>query len=195
MKDLRLDLFAVGFKFVDVSEALAQLDSLLRRDCPVNSSLDFRDRRFAAGVYKRRDIKGFARMIEDITGNRTCRLSKNITENVIKLQVGDSQAVLCTVLFAGEHIGELEAVAHQVTKLADFGGRDKTWFYHIAHEQVSDPFGILAVGLIALLRFGIFGMGQSDKTGLFKDVKNRDPVLASGFHTDFSTGIFGKPGS
>ena len=102
---------------------------------------------------------------------------------------------MCTVLFAGEHIGEFEAVAHQVTELADFRRRDKTRFYHVAHEQVADPFCILAVGLIALLWLSIFGMGQGDKTGLFKDIKNRDPVLASRFHTDFGTGIFGKPGS
>ena len=82
----------MGFKFVDVNEALAEFDSLFGRDCPINSSLDFRDRRFAARVYKRRDIKGFARMVEDITGDRTCRLSKNITENIIKFQVGNSQA-------------------------------------------------------------------------------------------------------
>ena len=59
-------------------------------------------------------------MFQDIVGNGTCRLSKDITENIIKFQVGNSQAVLCTVLFAGEHIGELEAIAHQVSKLADF---------------------------------------------------------------------------
>ncbi len=97
--------------------------------------------------------------------------------------------------FAGEHIGKLGAVAPQASQLADFRGRDKTRFYHIVHEQVSDPFGILAVSLIALLRLCIFGMGQGDKTGLFKDIKNRDPVLAGRFHADLGTGIFGKPGS
>src|SRR5699024_7118178 len=124
------------------------------------------------------DIKGFAWMFQDIVGNGTCRLSKNVTKDIIKLQIGDGQAVLCTVLFPGEHVGELEAVAHQVSQLADFRRRDKTWFYHVAHEQIADPFGILVVGLIAFLWLRIFGMSQSDKTGLFEDVKNRDPVLA-----------------
>ena len=87
----------MGFKFIDVGKTLAKLDSLFGRDRPVNGSLDFRDRCFAAGVYKRRDIKGFTGMVEDITGDRTCRLSKNITENVIKFQVGNRQAVLCAV--------------------------------------------------------------------------------------------------
>lgn len=185
----------MGFKLVDVCEALAQLDSLLGGDGAVNSSLDFRDRCFSPRIYKRRNIKGFARMIQDIVGNGTSRLSKDITENIIKFQVGNRQAVLGPVLFAGEHVGKFDAIANQIPKLPDFRRRDKTGFYHVAHEQVADPFSILAVGFIALLRFCIFGMGQGDKTGLFEDVKNRDPVLASGFHADFGTGIFGKPGS
>ena len=49
--------------------------------------------------------------------------------------------------------------------------------------------------LIALLRLSIFGMCQGDKTRVFEDVKNRDPVLAGGFHADLGTGIFSKPGS
>ena len=68
----------MGFKLVDVCEALAQLDSLLGGDGAVNSSLDFRDRCFALRIYKRRDIKGVTRIIQDIVGNGTCRLSKNI---------------------------------------------------------------------------------------------------------------------
>ena len=183
----------MGFKLVDVSKALAKLDSLFGRDCPINSRLDFRNGGFASWVDKRRDIKGFAGMFQDIVGNGTSRLSKNIAEDIIKFQVGNRQAVLGAVLFAGEHVGKLGAVADQIPKLADFRGRDKTRFYHVAHEQVADPFCILAVGLIALLRLGIFGMCQGDKTRVFEDVKNRDPVLAGGFHTDFGTGIFGKP--
>lgn len=88
----------MGFKFIDVIKALAKFDSLFGRDRPVNSSLDFRDRCFAPWIYKRRDIKGFARVVEDIVRDRTGGLTKNITEDIIKLQVGDSQAVLCAVL-------------------------------------------------------------------------------------------------
>ena len=38
-------------------------------------------------------------------------------------------------------------------------------------------------------------MSQSRKTALFENVKNRDPVFTSRFHTDFGIGIFCKPGS
>ncbi|CBK78460.1 hypothetical protein CLS_32260 [[Clostridium] cf. saccharolyticum K10] len=36
-------------------------------------------------------------MFQDIVGNGTSRLSKNITEDVIKFEVGNSQTVLCPV--------------------------------------------------------------------------------------------------
>ena len=36
-------------------------------------------------------------------------------------------------------------------------------------------------------------MGKGNKAGFFKDVENRDPVLAGRLHTDFGTGVFGKP--
>lgn len=75
-------------------KALAQLDNLLGRDCSVKGSLDFRDRSFAAGIHKRRDIKGFAGISEYVVGDGTGRLSKTITEKIIKFQVGNSQAVL-----------------------------------------------------------------------------------------------------
>lgn len=132
-------------------------------------------------------------MVEYVIRDGTCRLSKNITENIIKFQVGYSQAVLGPVFLTSDHIGELEAVAHQVTEMPYFRRRDKTGFYHVTHEQVADPFGILTVRLISLLRFRIFGMRKGNETGLFKDVEYRDPVLAGRFHADFCAVIFGKP--
>lgn len=62
-------------------------------------------------------------MFQDIVGDGPCRLSKNITENVIKFQVGNSQAVLCLVLFSGEHVGKFDAITNQISKVADFGGK------------------------------------------------------------------------
>ena len=131
-------------------------------------------------------------MAKYVVRNGTCRLSKNITENIVKFQVGDSQAVLCAVFLTGNHVGEFEAVTHQVTELPYFRGRDKTGFYHVTHEQVADPFGILAVSLIPLLRFRIFGMRKGNETGVFQDVEDRDPVLAGRFHADFRAVVFGK---
>ena len=36
-------------------------------------------------------------------------------------------------------------------------------------------------------------MGKDDKAGFFKNVENRDPVLAGRFHAGFGTVVFGKP--
>ena len=70
---------------------------------------------------------------------------------------------------------------------------DKAGLYHITHEKVAYPFGVLAVSLIAFLRFGALWVGKGNKTGFFKDVKNRDPILTQRFQTDFQTVVFSKP--
>lgn len=82
------------------------------------------------------------------------------------------------IFFAGKHIGQLGAVADQITELADFRRRDKAGFDHIAHKKVTDPSGILAVSLVTSLRLCVFKMSKSDETSFFKDVENGDPVLA-----------------
>lgn len=118
-------------------------------------------------VHERGNIKGFPGMAEYVVCDGTRRLSQNITENIIKFQVGDSQAVLCAVFLTDNHVGKFGTVTHQVTELPYFRGRDKTGFYLVVHEQAADPFGILAVSFIHLLRFRILGMRKGNGTGLF----------------------------
>ena len=132
-------------------------------------------------------------MVEHISGNGTCGLTKDIAEDIVQLEIGNGEAIESAVFLAGEHIGQLHAVAHEVAKLANVRGRNKAGFDHVAHEQVADPPGVLAVGLIALLGFGILGMSKGDGTGLFKNIEYGNPVLTGGFHTDFRTVVFGKP--
>jgi len=132
-------------------------------------------------------------MVKDVLRNGTGRLSEDVTEDIVKLEVGNSQAILGAVLLPGEHVRELGAVAYQVAQLSYFRGWDKAGFYHVAHEEVADPLCVLTVSLITLLRFRVFWMGKCDKTGLFEDVKDWDPILASGFHADLKAGIFRKP--
>ena len=98
-----------------------------------------------------------------------------------------------TVLLSGQRIGELHAVAHQVTELADVRRWDKAGLDHAAHIQVADPFGVFAVGFVALLRFRVFRVRQGDPTGLFKDIEYGDPVFPCGFHADIRAGVFRKP--
>lgn len=110
-------------------------------------------------------------MVKDVLCNGTGRLSKDVTEDIVKLEVGDSQTVLGAVLLSGEHVRELGAVAHQVAELPYFRRWDKAGLYHVAHEEVADPLCILAVGLITLLRLRIFGMGKCDETGFSRMLK------------------------
>ena len=78
--------------------------------------------------------------------------------------------------------------------MADVFRRDKGRFDHVAHEQVTNPFGILPVCLVPFLRFGIFGVGKNHfHVVLFQNIKNRDPVLSGGFHTDLNALVFFEP--
>ena len=97
------------------------------------------------------------------------------------------------VLFAGQHVCELGTVPEKVTELADGSRWNKAGLDHPAHNEITDPFGILAVGLVALLRFCIFGMGKCNVTGFFKDVEDGNPVLAGRFHADEFAVILLKP--
>jgi len=60
-------------------------------------------------------------------------------------------------------------------------------------EQVGNPLGILLVSLLALDRPDIFRMGKDDMDMVFKDIENRDPVLAGRFHADMKALVFEKP--
>ena len=76
--------------------------------------------------------------------------------------------------------------------MTDFGGWDKGRLDHVTHEQITDPFGILTVGLISLLRFGVLGVSKNDIACFLKDIEHRDPVFTGGFHAHVRTVIGGK---
>ena len=182
------------FQFIDVVQALPELNSLFGRNCPVNGRLDLLGRSFTAAVHKRCHVKGFPRVLQDVFRDGTGGFPKDIREDIIQLKVGYGKTVMGTVLFAGDHVGEFGPVSYQIPELTDISGRDKGRLNHAAHIQVADPFGILTVGLVSLLRLGVFGMGEGNPEVMFlQDVENGDPVLSGRFHTDIGTVIFGKP--
>lgn len=192
-KNFVLNAFLVGFKFRDMSEAFTEFSSLLRGNGAINGGLDFSQRGFAAFIDKRRNVKSLAGMVQDELDDGRGGPAKDIREHIIEFEVGNSETVESPVLLADEHVGEFEAVAHQVTEMPNIRRGNKAGLNHVTHEEVTDPFGILAVGLVALLRFGVLRVGKSNTTGFFEDVKDWDPVLAGRFHTNFCTGVFGKP--
>ena len=135
---------------VDMVKALAQLHSLFGRNSAVYSGLNLRKRRFAAPVHELCDVERFTGMCEDVFGNGTSGFAKDISEHIIQFEVGHGEAILSTVLLAGQHIRQLAAVTNEVAQMANGWRRDKRWLDHVAHEQVANPLCILPVSFVAL---------------------------------------------
>jgi hypothetical protein len=71
---------------------------------------------------------------------------------------------------------------------------NKGRFDHIAHKEVTDPFGIFTVSFISFLWFGVFGVCDNDRNVcLLQDIKYRDPILTGRLHTDFRTIVLCEP--
>ena len=88
---------------------------------------------------------------------------------------------------------QLEAVPRNFTELPEIFWRDKGASDQIEFVEVSNPFGILLVGFLAFDGFDIFRMRKAHVDVIFEVIKNRNPVLASGFHTDMIAVILDKP--
>ena len=193
-KDFPFYFVLVMFQFIDVVEALPELDSLFGRDGAVNGSLNLFDRSFTPAVHKRCHVKNFPRVLQNVFRDGTGRFSEDIRKDIIQLKVGYGKTVMGTVLLAGDHVGKFETVSYQIPKLSDISGRNKRRFDHAAHIEVADPFGVFTVGFVSFLRPGVFGVRKSNPKVMFLQyVENRDPVLAGRFHTNIHTVIFGKP--
>jgi len=75
-------------------------------------------------------------------GDGTCGLAEHVGKHIVELEVGHGEAILCAVLFAGDHVRELHAIANEVEKLADDGRRDKD-----CNRHPSQLFGCLLQSL------------------------------------------------
>ena len=100
-----------------------------------------------------------------------------------------------TVLLACQHIRQFHTITNQFAEMANSWRRDKGRLDHAAHEQVTDPSGIPAVGLVSFLGFGVLRMCQSNLTGLLQGIEHRNPVLAGRLHANFLALVLLKPGS
>ncbi len=183
----------VAFQFVNMVETFPELNGLFRGDCTVYSGLNFPDRCFATTIHKRSNIKFLSGMGKNILRNRPGRFTENVGKDVIKFQIGDSKTVLSAIFLPCRHTDEFTSISNQITEMTDWSRRNKAGLDHVAHEQVAYPGRVLAVCLISLLRFGVFGMGKDNTASLFKDVENRYPVFACGFHTNLGATVLGKP--
>ena len=95
--------------------------------------------------------------------------------------------------FAGNKIDKFEAIAHKVTKLADVSRRHKTTCDQIVLKDIGDPFCVFFIGFLTSDSFNVFRVSKDDAAVIFKDVVDRDPVFAGGFHTNVFAVVSKKP--
>lgn len=60
-------------------------------------------------------------------------------------------------------------------------------------KKVSNSFGIPFVSFLSLNCFNIFWVSQNNIAGQFKNVVNRNPIFARGFHTNILTFFLFEP--
>jgi hypothetical protein len=77
---------------------------------------------------------------------------------------------------------QFRAIPHKVAKFAYWFWRYEAAWNQTVLVQAGSPNGILFVGLLAADSFDIFWVCQSYPAGRLKDVKDRNPILARGFH-------------
>jgi len=130
---------------------------------------------------------------DQIVGNGRSRFAEHIGYNGIKGNVADGKGILETVFFAAVTGNQFGAVAGILPKDADFPRGDKTGANQTEPEQVTNPFGILDIILIAFDRFHPFGIGNGDIDTVFQKIENRDPVFTGRFHADIQAVIVKQP--
>ena len=114
----------------------------------------------------------------------------NGSESTGNAYIGHCHAVLDPILFRGFHADKLEAVSRDFAELPEIFRRDKGTADEVKFEKVSNPFGVLFIGLFTFDCFDIFRMGETNMDVMFQVIKNRNPILTSGFHTHMLTVIF-----
>ena len=130
----------------------------------------------------------------EVVRNSGCGLAKHIGHDGIKCHIVDGKSVLETVFLAASHGCKFVAVTSQLTEDADILARDEAAFHQADAKQISNPFGVLGIILVALYSFDPFGIGNDDTdTPFLQNIEDRDPVLPSGFHADVQTVILMEP--
>lgn len=129
--------------------------------------------------------------IDKVSGS----LIKHIGEDIIEFDVGNNQAVLCTVLFADIEVGKFPAITHQIPKLSDIRRRNNTAGNKVMLEYVRNPFCVFFVGFLDFDCFHIFRVSKNDIAGWLQNVVNGNPVFTRRLHAHIPAVVFGKPRS
>lgn len=104
-----------------------------------------------------------------------------------------ASVLFAAVLFRRFHADQFETVSCKLTKLPEIFRGNKRTSDQIKFVKVSNPFGILFVCFLTFDGFDIFGMSKTHINVILKIIKNRNPILSSGFHTNMITIILDKP--
>jgi hypothetical protein len=132
-------------------------------------------------------------VFEKLFRYRTCAFAEHIGEDVVNLDIGDSQAILGSIFLPSSKAGQLCIVSGKISELPDIKGRNKTWRHKIVFEYVGNPASVFFIGLLAADRFDVFGVREDNVTGSFEHIKYGNPIFTSRFHADITTIVVGKP--
>ena len=147
----------------------------------------------ASAVDKRRDVKLFAGMIQHVADDSGRTLAEYVTKHAIELEVGNGETILGTVFLAGGAGSQFDPITAKVAQLANVFGWDETARDKVMLEQVGNPLRVLLIGLFAFDSFDELGMANHHVAGGFKDVMDRDPIFARGFHANIPAIVRDKP--
>ena len=144
---------------------------------------------FAYSVF----IHGIRGMFQQIRHDFSCCLAERVRKHAGDADIGNGHTVLNAVLLRRFHADQFEAVSGKFPELAEIFGRDKGTSYKVKFVEVGNPFGILFIRFLAFDSFNIFGMRKADIYVMFEIIKNRNPILSCGFHTNVITIILDEP--
>lgn len=106
--------------------------------------------------------------------------------------IRNSHAVLDAILFRRFHADQLKTVPCNFTELAElFWGNEGT-SDKVKFVKVGNPFGILFVGFLTFDGLDVFRVCKAHINIVLEIIKNRNPILVSGFHTDMISMILDK---
>src|SRR5699024_582992 len=123
----------------------------------------------------------------------SCGLAERVREHTGNADIGNGHTVLDAVLFRRFHADQFEAVSGKLSELSEILRRNKRTSDKVKFVEVGDPFGILFVRFLTIDGFDIFVMCEADINVAFEIIKNRNPILTSGFHTNMIAMILDEP--
>lgn len=126
-------------------------------------------------------------------GHACSGLAEHIGDHGVQREIAHSKSVLETILFTGTHGNELAAIAGKFAQNADVFGGDIAAGHKAHAKEITDPFGILLVVLVALNSRDPLGVCDDNMDGALKNIPNGNPVLAGAFHANVLAVIFKEP--